>query len=537
MLAIELRFPAGRYHATPWDSHVNEGFVEWPPSPWRLLRALIATWHLKARDDVPEPVLRSLVDALASELPRFALPSGAAGFHTRHYMPLFDEKTKVFDTFLQLPADARVIVAWTALTLDAAQREALSSLVSHLGYLGRAEAWVEGRLCDDISVELLDCEPATRAAEDDRERVRVLASVSPADLGCWRAAALDERIIRVLDEKRRRAGAKGKPTDGLKLAPNERAAIETALPTSIYEALIVDTDAMRKEGWNRPPGSRWVDYVRPRPDAGASTRRPAITASDLPTVARFAFASQVPPHLTDAVLEAEKVRVALISHSDGAPAFVGRDPTTGARLDGHRHAFVIPEANGRHGHITHVTVYARMGFDERARQALDQLRWVWTRTGHDVQLVLLGVGRPEHFAGTNTDAGQCPLFVRSDVWVSRTPFVPTRHPKHRRTGEPKLDDNGLLIGSPEQDVVRLLLASGFPRPISVDQIDGTDLGGKHTRWLTFRTERRRGHGARGPVHGTGFRIRFPEPVRGPIAVGYGAHFGLGVFLPEYPPAV
>jgi len=43
MPLIELRFPAGRYHATPWGSHVNEGAVEWPPSPWRLLRALIAT--------------------------------------------------------------------------------------------------------------------------------------------------------------------------------------------------------------------------------------------------------------------------------------------------------------------------------------------------------------------------------------------------------------------------------------------------------------------------------------------------------------
>jgi CRISPR-associated endonuclease/helicase Cas3 len=30
----------------------------------------------------------------------------------------------------------------------------------------------------------------------------------------------------------------------------------------------------------------------------------------------------------------------------------------------------------------------------------------------------------------------------------------------------------------------------------------------------------------------GFRIEFPEIVRGPIAIGYGAHFGLGLFVPE-----
>ena len=53
MLAIEFKFLAGRFHATPWGRQVNEGAVEWPPSPWRLLRALIAVWHLKC-PEVPE---------------------------------------------------------------------------------------------------------------------------------------------------------------------------------------------------------------------------------------------------------------------------------------------------------------------------------------------------------------------------------------------------------------------------------------------------------------------------------------------------
>ncbi|MFZ2345189.1 MAG: type I-U CRISPR-associated protein Csb2, partial [Candidatus Microthrix parvicella] len=44
-LNVQVSFPLGRYHATPWDRHVNEGAVEWPPSPWRMVRALIAVWH------------------------------------------------------------------------------------------------------------------------------------------------------------------------------------------------------------------------------------------------------------------------------------------------------------------------------------------------------------------------------------------------------------------------------------------------------------------------------------------------------------
>jgi len=42
MLALSFTFPGGRYHATPWGRHVNEADLEWPPSPWRIVRALIA---------------------------------------------------------------------------------------------------------------------------------------------------------------------------------------------------------------------------------------------------------------------------------------------------------------------------------------------------------------------------------------------------------------------------------------------------------------------------------------------------------------
>ena len=32
MLTIGIKFPAGRYHATPWGRNVNEGVVEWAVS-------------------------------------------------------------------------------------------------------------------------------------------------------------------------------------------------------------------------------------------------------------------------------------------------------------------------------------------------------------------------------------------------------------------------------------------------------------------------------------------------------------------------
>ena len=58
---LAIRFPLGRYHANPWDRAVNEGETEWPPSPWRLLRALVATWHTRW-PDLPASVLDGLLD-------------------------------------------------------------------------------------------------------------------------------------------------------------------------------------------------------------------------------------------------------------------------------------------------------------------------------------------------------------------------------------------------------------------------------------------------------------------------------------------
>src|ERR1051326_6206686 len=128
MPIVELRFPTGRLHATPWGRHVNEGAVEWPPSPWRIVRALIATWYMKARraDEITESTVRALVDAL-SQKPEFHLPRPAAS-HTRHYMPgKGGDKPKVFATFIQMDEKDSVLVAWD-MTLAKDQVVALKPL-------------------------------------------------------------------------------------------------------------------------------------------------------------------------------------------------------------------------------------------------------------------------------------------------------------------------------------------------------------------------------------------------------------------------
>ena len=71
-LSLRSNLSARRYHATPWDAHVNEGRVEWPPSPWRLLRALVAVGYNKLGwTDAPAPAAGACLNKLAGCAPEF----------------------------------------------------------------------------------------------------------------------------------------------------------------------------------------------------------------------------------------------------------------------------------------------------------------------------------------------------------------------------------------------------------------------------------------------------------------------------------
>jgi CRISPR-associated protein Csb2 len=92
-----------------------------------------------------------------------------------------------------------------------------------------------------------------------------------------------------------------------------------------------------------------------------------------------------------------------------------------------------------------------------------------------------------------------------------------------------MDDKGIQIGSPKHELRRLLRENGFLEPEKIERVDHMNLAGHKTRWLHFRRDRKNGSGTKSTNMGYGFRITFTARVRGPIALGYGAHFGLGLF--------
>jgi CRISPR-associated protein Csb2 len=498
--AIGFRFPAGRYHGTPWDRHANEGAVEWPPSPWRILRALTAASY--KLDPIPGAEELDALLTKLSTLPVYRVPH-ATEAHTRHYMPTDTGTTLVFNTFVAVgrgvdDPEAELVVAWPGVQLSEAEAALLDRLLDAVGYLGRSESWITG-----YRLPHWDGEPNVVPAGDEPlavgERIRLQALLPEPEFEAWRQTAP---------------------------APPGRHA---RLPGGVREILHQDTGTLQKQGWSEPPGTHWVVYRRPEQLLRARPKRRVRIAREA-TIARYAVSSAVLPLLTDALAVGERLRQAMIARADPhGPAvlalFSGKD-SDGQPLEGNTHAYYLPADDDQDGRIDHVIVWAPRGFDPGARLALESLERLWGKGGHDLYLALIGLGSASDFGGLRHERkqGTSPLLGKGKVWESRTPVVLPRHPKFRR---------GRWVDTPEEQVMRLLTLlpheEPLPEPVEIEPVEGTPAG-TLLPWYRFRRQRLRGSGRRADERGYGFRLRFREPVQGPIAIGYGAHMGLGQFV-------
>jgi CRISPR-associated protein Csb2 len=403
------------------------------------------------------------------------------------------------------------------------QLAAFQTLARRLGYLGRAESLVEACVLDGVTAITPNATPLAEGAQlpAKLELVQLLAPMSPEAYLKWREEFLQAH-------KPPLAGSKKQPR---RKAEAEGVHEESIVPSDLFQALHADTGELQSAGWNLPPGATFINYVRPE-NAFAMVVKPRPKRRPAPaTVARYALVSAVAPSITQAVSVADRVHAALCKWSDQgigrASVFTGLDDNGKPGTD-HRHAHIFCEANGPRDAITHITIWAEMGFDESACLALRQLNKVWGHGGYDIRLVLHGMGQTEDFK-------DCAFFTPSKTWRSLTPFVSTRHAKTFRDGRPKMDVSGWQVGSGAHDLLRLLALHPQGSAATIRQLDERErpfqFGSQRLRSLQFQTVRDNGGGNRGSSSGNAFIINFPEPVGGPLALGYGAHFGLGLFVP------
>lgn len=529
MLTLLVTFPAGRYHATPWGMHVNEGAIEWPPSPWRLCRALLAVGFQRLGWSSVPPTARALLERLAEHPPRYGLPSASAS-HTRHYMPLYGDKTtKVIDAFAYV-GKGSLGIEFDA-DLDDGECALLDELLDALPYLGRAESWTDVRRVAHMPDDLVTCEAAESPPGPNYERIALLALERPSVYEAWRAEAVARENLETERAQRAKAAEKGKSWKGL--TKKDLARIEAMFPVDVVDALRMTTAALQSAGWSQPPGARWLSYWRRE---GALRTTPASTSvvRRLPrtTTALLALSSDTRnvdafPSLADALPRLEAIHDALVKRSTGngvpSPCFIGK--VNGIPVDGHRHASLLPLCLGRRpARLDHVLVHAPMGFDAAARDALGSIRKIYAKNFPDLFVTLAGIGTLDSFATLIRHVG------RASSWESTTPFVPSRHMKTR--GKDTLPEQIRAElrwrGLPEPKSIAIELRDGTFAPLD----DAVPLVGPEASSLRFRHYRRERAERPAPcARSFSLRLEFEKPVAGPVSLGYASHFGLGLFVP------
>lgn len=504
-LILRQEFPLGRFHATPWRVNpFDDPHGEWPPSPWRFVRAVTARWYQWAREAEGEPDLaqfEKLQSALCKSTYAFHLPLDARkGSPLRQYHPTEfgwrpAEKKKpgtrsygtslVQDNYWCVSPEAPV---WWFIEGDAWDdklQAVLARCLERMTYFGRAETLTRIRVAgsaDDV--------PEANCTLADRRTAGAVPVLSPLE------EATREDIERTTDN-----------------------------PEAVKRSV--------------PPGARWLYAVRPQRSSARERRRAPEHLPDCHLM-QFAIGWNVAPERRALVRLTARFRGAVLrellrgktggtssnwtratsEQRDAIANMAGKD-ANGDALKGHRHTEFLAWCED--DRPTRLLVWrGARAFDADEQEAIllaaaRDVSWAAAGSGADpwrVRLVPLdhAVAPPPGFGGES-----------SKSWESMTPYVPPRH--HLRGGKERERE------SIEEQIRRELRLRGIA---PANHVTVKMLG--EPQWVATHVPRRQagGRGAVGDRLGRHVRITFAFAVAGPIRLGHSSSFGLGLFRPILP---
>jgi len=582
-IVVTARFPFGRYAATPWFRSRREhvGNVEWPPSPWRIVRALVASAYATGDADLADRAA-AIVKRLATVEPRYSLPPVGEIVYAQ-WMPQlnFDDspgakqRSENGHTLLAVSPDRQLTIHWPGLDLDAEERRVLGELLGNLRYLGQSVSVCELSLLGQLPQKAGD-EGEAIPSTTDRE------GEAPQD-------AVRETIVL--------------------LAPQ---------PEVTLDQLQVSTGDRLLKAMPAPPGSRWVEYTRITPQARQRPARPRAiglvyrlegplrppVASPLrPDIGRSSRQRPEGPTLEQLVRRACRWTGPLTSLTPIDDDGDGRAERLGLVLSNAQPLSILgpllePSDRLRGPGIDCALRLERVdwagsqdpAFMAGSKQELLLFSLVSERrplladalvVAETFRRRLLGVARRRfggeaiptrlsgrdptgqpvlddhahaHFLLTSRDGVEvdalaiwCPTgFDRSEAAAINATTLPalcgapirlipteenplagparrwTSHTPFLLVRHPKRR-GGTVSYSPDQQVVDELERRDLPKPSRIEPLPG--------RWDSFRILRRAKQGCFPALGLHGFELEFAEPVQGPVALGRNSHFGMGLFLP------
>jgi CRISPR-associated protein Csb2 len=334
MATIRITLLSGRYGATPWNRSEHEGQVEYPPSPWRLLRAVLHGGFLLS--DTPGQLpggLPELIELLGQTPPSYHLPFGEYG-QIRGFRPHFgrervppldsgglDKRRSFIDSYLQLGVGAAIHVHFPV-ELNPKQERLLEACLAGLSYLGRAEYTAVWQVVPTM--------PAANCSADGQGSISVLC---------------------------------GEGED-------------------LLMGLLMNAQDARNQGRQNLPGQRWRPFLY-------EPKRPVMKASgtswQTANRALFAFLPGHDMPSTAGLAWTDRLHRALLKRAPSSSMFAGL--AGGQPLPEHQRAWYLWHET--RGVITALEVVAPQPFSEMEIEALQRLQVLYARGGTEVPLRLM----------------------------------------------------------------------------------------------------------------------------------------------------
>ena len=512
-VVLKQTFPLGRFHANPWRMFPFEDpHGEWPPSPWRLLRAILARSHQLEREHGVrcQPWRDSLMRAFCTSTFGWRLPPFSwRGPGLRQYQPATFEwdppsrTKKVKGNPVNIPGEKKyrpTLVRDNFWLVDRSGTDPSSGMV---WWILDGERWSDGDFnWLDAS---LDRMTYFGRAEAITEIQRVEKMPKDIHVNC------------VLEQN---------PSSG---------SVPVLVPTvgATLEQVQAVTDDPSVKNSTVPPGARWLHAKRPiRPQV--RLRRSSPRTRKPTRLIQFAIGVRVSPPRESVVILTQRFRGRVIREFLGGKwQQADAEQREAARLLTGKEADGTPLQDHRHPH-------ARFGilFDQETGKATRFLVWRDQPFTNDEQRAVLNAAEQELPLSFAKAGARDPWAVRlvpldSQVlppagfgertwrrWQTVTPYVPPRHAYDRkgrvRTGE-----------SPEEQLRLELARQGYETNTLTIEVDD-----RAVQWVQVHRLRRSRDGqtnAERRAHHV--VLGFDKPVRGPISLGHSSHFGLGLFVP------
>ena len=369
MLTIEIKFEANRYNATPWMNNVNENIPEWPPSIYRLFRAMIDSWKRKY-DYIPEDKIISIFDKLSKTKPSFKIPEYTSSY-TVSYMNVKDNKiipnnqsALIYNPFVYIVEPLYIIFNTD---IGEEDKNILSKILSGINYLGRSESWVS------ISIIDKNIEPNCKPDENGDYYVSVPKEIK------------DSKILSSIE----------KTTKDLQ---------KSNIPEEMeIERYSLNSDSFSANRRNQKTGKTSIKSVL------------------------YEINSVSLPMIYNTVMLSEKIHRSLLSAGErmyhAVPEKFSGRAVDGTLLKGHRHLYIMPLDVDNDGKLDHVLLKGKENLSANELNIINNVKFIYQKEGK-IQLT------PIQYYSNNEDIEI--LFHPSKYWISETPIMFSRHYKKNK---------------------------------------------------------------------------------------------------------